>query len=183
MCRHLRWFPIFMRSDLVCPSTNSRKLQQSLLYTHQWDRVGGATLKQHLAESIYRYFFMAHRFLILWRSSLNILFINRKVRPSGHHPSQVMARGAKTFTIHVGQRQEIISVDRLKAHTGSSPMSLAEAASCGRLPRSRPLLRSSLRHLQAAACVYSGGCGGGGLWRTSLNIYLFIVVFYCGAMQ
>jgi hypothetical protein len=29
----------------------------------------------------------------------------------------VASKGAKTFTIQVGQRQEIVSVDRLKAHT------------------------------------------------------------------
>ncbi len=43
--------------------------------------------------------------------------------------------GAKTFTIQVGQRQEIVSVDRLKPHTGLGPVSPAEAASRGRPPR------------------------------------------------
>ena len=47
----------------------------------------------------------------------------------------VVSKGAKTFTIQVGQRQEIMWVDRLKAHTGLGPVSPAEAASCGRPPR------------------------------------------------
>ncbi len=70
-------------------------------------------------------------------------------------------KGAKTFTIQVGQMQEIVSVDRLKAHTGPSPVSLAEAASLGRLLRSRQLLQFSLRLCEAADW---GGGGGGGLF-------------------
>ncbi len=54
-------------------------------------------------------------------------------------PYQVVAKGRKTFTIQVGQRQEIISVDRLKAHTGSSPVSPAAAISRGRLPKKQAL--------------------------------------------
>jgi hypothetical protein len=50
-------------------------------------------------------------------------------------PYLVVSKGAKTFTIQVGQRQEIASVDRLKPHTGLGPVSPAEAASRGRPPR------------------------------------------------
>ncbi len=50
-------------------------------------------------------------------------------------PFLVLSKGAKTFTIQVGQRQEIVSVDRLKPHTGLGPVSLAEAASRGRPPK------------------------------------------------
>ncbi len=50
-------------------------------------------------------------------------------------PYLVVSKGAKTFTIQVGQRQEIVSVDRLKPHTGLGPVSPAEAASRGRSPR------------------------------------------------
>ncbi len=50
-------------------------------------------------------------------------------------PHKVVAKGAKTFPIQVGQRQEVISVDCLKIHTGSGPVSHAEAASCGRPPK------------------------------------------------
>jgi hypothetical protein len=49
-------------------------------------------------------------------------------------PYLVVSKGAKTFTIQVGQRQEIVSVDFLKAHTGLGPVSPAEAASRGRPP-------------------------------------------------
>jgi hypothetical protein len=34
-------------------------------------------------------------------------------------PYLVVSKGAKAFTIQVGQRQEIISMDHLKAHTGA----------------------------------------------------------------
>jgi hypothetical protein len=50
-------------------------------------------------------------------------------------PFLVLSKGAKTFTIQVGQRQEILSVDRLKLHTGLGPVSPAEAASRGRPPK------------------------------------------------
>ena len=47
----------------------------------------------------------------------------------------VVSKGAKTFTIQVGQWQEIVSVDRLKPHTGLGPVSPAEATSRGRPPK------------------------------------------------
>jgi hypothetical protein len=50
-------------------------------------------------------------------------------------PYLVVSKGAKTFNIQVGQRQEIVSVDRLKPHTGSGPLTPAEAASRGRPPK------------------------------------------------
>jgi hypothetical protein len=50
-------------------------------------------------------------------------------------PYLVVSKGAKTYTIQVGQRQEIVSVDRLKPHTGLGLVSPAEAASRGRPPR------------------------------------------------
>jgi hypothetical protein len=50
-------------------------------------------------------------------------------------PYLVVSKGAKTFTIQVGQRQEIVSVDRLKPHTSLGPVSPAEAASRGCPPR------------------------------------------------
>jgi hypothetical protein len=50
-------------------------------------------------------------------------------------PYLVVSKRAKTFTIQVGQWQEIVSVDRLKPHTGLGPVSPAEADSCGRPPR------------------------------------------------
>ncbi len=50
-------------------------------------------------------------------------------------PFLVLSKGAKTFTIQVGQRQEIVSVDRLKPYTGLGPVSPAEAASRGCPPK------------------------------------------------
>ncbi len=44
---------------------------------------------------------------------------------------QLVAKGAKTFTIQVGQRQEINSVYCKKAHSGSGPVSPAVDASRG----------------------------------------------------
>ena len=48
-------------------------------------------------------------------------------------PFLVEKRGAKVFIIRIGERSETISVDRLKAHTGKGPVSLAMPA-----PRGRP---------------------------------------------
>jgi hypothetical protein len=56
-------------------------------------------------------------------------------------PYLVVSKGAKTFTIQVGQRQEVISVDRLKAHIGLSPVSPTEAVSCGS-PTKKPAATS-----------------------------------------
>jgi hypothetical protein len=76
----------------------------------------------------------------------------------------VITKGAKTFNIQVGQRLEIVSMDRLKAHTGPSPVSSAEAAS-----RGRPLLQSSLRLCEAADWG-----GGGGPVEDRIVAYLNI---------
>jgi hypothetical protein len=50
-------------------------------------------------------------------------------------PYLVLSKGAKTFTIQVGQRQEIVSVDVLKPHTGLGPVAPAEAPSPSRPPK------------------------------------------------
>jgi hypothetical protein len=50
-------------------------------------------------------------------------------------PYLVVSKGAKSFTIQVGQRQDIISVDWLKANTGLGPVSPAGATSRGRPPK------------------------------------------------
>ena len=47
-------------------------------------------------------------------------------------PYQVIERGAKTFKIQIGSMTEVVSVDRLKAHTGPAPVAVAEATSRGR---------------------------------------------------
>jgi hypothetical protein len=75
-------------------------------------------------------------------------------------PYLVVSKGAKTFTIQVGQRQEIVSVDRLKAHTGLSPVSPAEATSGGHPPRM--LAAPTVQPAPSRRCRLGGG---GLLWR------------------
>ncbi len=55
-------------------------------------------------------------------------------------PFRVLRRGAKTFSIAVGGRAEEVSVDRLKAHTGSSPVLPVDVVSRGR-PRKTPAVQ------------------------------------------
>jgi hypothetical protein len=59
----------------------------------------------------------------------------RPAKAAGGPICLVVSKGAKTFTIQVGQRQEIVSVDRLKPHTGLGPVSPAEAASRDQPPK------------------------------------------------
>jgi hypothetical protein len=65
-------------------------------------------------------------------------------------PYLVVSKGAKTFTIQVGQRQKIVLVDRLKPHTGLDPVSPAEAAS-----RSRPPRMPAAPSIQPVKYIYS----------------------------
>ena len=65
-------------------------------------------------------------------------------------PYLVVSKGAKTFTIQVGQRQEIVSVDRLKPHKARAQSLLLRPPLAAVLPRCRPLLLSSLRLHEAA---------------------------------
>ena len=46
-------------------------------------------------------------------------------------PYLVVSKGGKTFTIQVGQRQEIVSVDRLKPHTGVFMKPQSGGGPCG----------------------------------------------------
>jgi hypothetical protein len=66
-------------------------------------------------------------------------------------PYQVMAAGAKNFTIQVGQRQEVIFVDCLKAHTGVPARCLLQRLPLvSALSRNWALQRSSLLHIEAS---------------------------------
>jgi hypothetical protein len=76
-------------------------------------------------------------------------------------PYLVVSKGAKTFTVQVGQRQEVISVDRLKAHTGLSPVFPAEAVS-----RSCPPKKPAASSIQPVPS--KSGRLGGPLWRIVL---------------
>jgi hypothetical protein len=86
-------------------------------------------------------------------------------------PYLVVSKGAKTFTIQVGQRQEIMSVDRLKPHTGLGPVSPAEAASRGRFPNGR-----SFSPAYTFMRMQSGGGSCGGSYLVILNIFFIVYV-------
>jgi hypothetical protein len=51
-------------------------------------------------------------------------------------PYAVLERGEKVFRLQVGDREEAVSVDRLKPHTGAEPVQLAAQPKLGRLPGS-----------------------------------------------
>ncbi len=55
-------------------------------------------------------------------------------------PYEVITRGPKTFTVLLGDRQEVevISVDRLKPHLGTSKFSSAQPPTRGRPPVQSP---------------------------------------------
>jgi hypothetical protein len=70
-------------------------------------------------------------------------------------PFQVLERHAKTFRLRVGSKEEVVSVDRLKPHAGTSPVIPASPQlEAGLLP----LFVSSLRPPRPQT-------GGGPLWR------------------
>jgi hypothetical protein len=95
-------------------------------------------------------------------------------------PLLVVSKGAKTFTIQVGQRQEIVSVDRLKPHTAWVQFLLLRLPLAAALPGCRPLLLSSL-HLHEAADW------GGPLWRivfSYVNIFIHsMCLANCGSSE
>jgi transposase InsO family protein len=60
--------------------------------------------------------------------------------PTYSGPYKVARAGPKCFLLEIGGRQEMVSVDRLKPHTGSTPPSAAEPPRRGRPPNRPPLL-------------------------------------------
>jgi hypothetical protein len=67
------------------------------------------------------------------------VYIKRGAPPAGlsplyQGPYKVLLRGAKVFQVDIGSRREVISVDRLKPHLGSSPVQPAEPLRRGRPP-------------------------------------------------
>ncbi len=69
----------------------------------------------------------------------SFVYIRRGAPPSGlsplyQGPYKVLLRGAKVFQVDIGGRTEVISVDRLKPHLGSSPVQPAEPPRRGRPP-------------------------------------------------
>ena len=51
-------------------------------------------------------------------------------------PYQVLRPGEKVFKIAVGDKEEIVTVDRLKPHTGDGPLQAAWPPRRGRPPKS-----------------------------------------------
>ena len=68
-------------------------------------------------------------------------------------PYLVAKRGEKAFHVHIGGRQEVISVDRLKPHLGTSPVIPASPPPRGRPPLAPP----SSAPLPPLASVLGGG--------------------------
>jgi hypothetical protein len=52
-------------------------------------------------------------------------------------PCEVIRKSAKTFTVRLGNKEEAVSVDRLKAHSGPGPVQSASPPLRGR-PPARP---------------------------------------------
>jgi hypothetical protein len=72
-------------------------------------------------------------------------------------PYQVVAKGAKSFTIQMGQRPEIISADLLKAHTSHIARCLLQ-----RPPLAAAILRSRPQSYNPACDIMKLQTGGGG---------------------
>ncbi len=53
-------------------------------------------------------------------------------------PYKVLQAGPKYFVLEVGDRQEVVTVDRLKPHSGDDPASAAVPPRRGRPPRRPP---------------------------------------------
>jgi cleavage and polyadenylation specificity factor subunit 1 len=71
----------------------------------------------------------------------SFVYVRRGAPPAGlsplyQGPYKVLLRGAKVFQLDIGGRTEVISVDRLKPHLGSSPVQPAEPPRRGRPPAS-----------------------------------------------
>jgi transposase InsO family protein len=69
----------------------------------------------------------------------SFVYIRRGAPPSGlspvyQKPYNFLSRGAKVFQVDIGDRQEVISVDRLKPHMWTSPVQPAETPRRGQPP-------------------------------------------------
>jgi hypothetical protein len=49
-------------------------------------------------------------------------------------PSKVLSSGPKVFRLQVGEREESVSIDRLKLHRGAAPVQPAQLPARGRPP-------------------------------------------------
>jgi hypothetical protein len=80
-------------------------------------------------------------------------------------PYKVLGRREKFFKLEVGGQPEVVSVDRLKPHLGTAPVSAASPPQRGRPKRPGAL---SVKWTPFYV-VYSGGCKCNSLWPTSLR--------------
>ena len=77
-------------------------------------------------------------------------------------PYPVASRTPKAFTIDLGGRQEVVSVDRLKPHLGLAPVDPSTAPRRGQPPRSRSPAQAPADpslgggHVAATSCVGAG---------------------------
>ena len=72
-------------------------------------------------------------------------------------PFAVLERGPKTFVLQMGDRREVVSVDRLKPHLGSPPVPAQPPRRGG--PPAQPVSILSTASPSAATC---GNAAGGG---------------------
>jgi hypothetical protein len=76
------------------------------------------------------------------------------LQPQYEGPFRVLQRGSKVFRVQVGDREEDISVDRLKPHLGATPAAVAEPPRRGRAARDGWLIHPP-------SPLVGGGLGGG----------------------
>ena len=77
--------------------------------------------------------------------------------PQYQGPYEVLARSQKFFSLAVGGRTEVVTVDRLKPHLGRAPVSAASPPQRGRPKRPDPAAASVCC---PAASTGAGPCGG-----------------------
>jgi len=58
--------------------------------------------------------------------------VSHALAPHYVGPYRVLVRGDKTFTLQVGEREEVVSIDRLKPHQGTYPLLPADPPRRGR---------------------------------------------------
>jgi hypothetical protein len=72
-------------------------------------------------------------------------------------PYKVLDRSEKVFQVLIGGRSEAVSVDRVKPHLGTSPVSPATPPLRGRPPRPAPAVPVSASSSSSAASTGGGG--------------------------
>jgi hypothetical protein len=73
-------------------------------------------------------------------------------------PYQVLRPGEKVFKIAVGDKEEIVTVDRLKPHTGDGPLQVAWLPRRGQPPKSASELEPVLCRAGSEGGPVAGAC-------------------------